>query len=647
MKSHGCTLDCFGCCKFNVEVVENKVVKIEGDKAHPYTKGLICQKGRKHLDRMLAADRILTPMKKVDNQWIAIDFHEAVAIVAEKLSFYKEQYGSNSVMHYSESGSGSVLKGIEDIFFNFYGGITTTDGGTCWSAGTQAQKYDFGYNRANFIDDMLEAKNIIFWSKNAANSHIHAMDRAMRAQKNGAKLIVIDPLFTDTAKKADIYIRIKPSTDAALAMAMTKIVIEDELLDEEFIKENVIGFEEYKAYLDSLDLKYLCHECGVKEEQVRELSHIYAKEKYSTIYLGYGLQRYKNGGNAVRAIDALASITGAIGKKGGGVNYSNKVYPKVLDTDPYNSSNYGINSREFDLNDFPQFSRKEIKAIFISKANPLNQWPHLNEFKASFREIDFKVCIDMFMTDTAKECDLFIPCTNTLETEDLLYSSMSNPYIVYNEKCVEPKHKLMDEYYFFMEVARLMKLEAYPFVNKEEYLKRIISPLNSLGITLEKIKNEYVTIMEGTVAWQDLKFQTPSGKIEIYSELAKKHGISAMPVYVNSNREVGKLRLLTTHPKNSLMSQSFKDIDDRAVAYVNEATAETNNIKNGEILTLKSKVGKISVVMEISEHVPDNTIHMNVGWWEKNSNPNYLTENFVTDMGKQIAYYDSFVEISK
>lgn len=645
MRSHGCTLDCFGCCKLNVHVEDNKVVKIEADKNHPYTKGIMCEKGRNHLKRLNDKDRLYSPMKKKDGKWVNISFEEAIDIIVDKLKYYKEKYSSNSVMHYSESGSGSILKGIEDIFFNFYGGITKADGGTCWSAGSKAQKYDFGYNKSHFIDDVLNSKNIILWSKNPANSHIQLFHRIKKAKEKGIKVIVIDPLCTDTANIADIHIKINPATDAALAMAMAKIIIEENLQDTEFIKENVIGFEEYKAYLDTLDMNYLCDECGVDINTIEELTYLYAKEKYSSIYIGYGVQRYKNGGNSIRAIDALGAITGSIGKKGGGINYSNKVYPDVLNLDPYNSYKYASKEREFDLNEFPSFAKDNLKAIFISKANPLNQWPNLNEFTKAFKGIEFKVCIDMFLTDTAKHCDLVIPCTNTLETEDLLYTSMSNPYIIYNEKCVEPKHKLMDEYYFFRELAGKMDIKEYPYVLKKEYLAQIIKPLEDRRITLENIKNEYVTIKEDDVAWKDLIFKTPSKKIEIYSESAKQNNISPIPVYINEKSS--KLRLITTHPKRSLMSQSFKDIDTMAVANISQNTAKNHNLVNGEIVALKSSNGEIDVQININNKLMDNIVHMEIGWWEKCSNPNFLTEGAVSDMGKQIAYYDTFVEIKK
>lgn len=645
IKSHGCTLDCFGCCKLNVYVEDDSVIKIEADKNHPYTKGIMCEKGRTHLKKIDDKDRIYSPMKKQDGRWVEISFEEAINIIADKLNYYKEKYSSNVVMHFSQSGTGTILKGIEDIFFNFYGGITEADGGLCWSAGTQAQKYDFGYNKSHFIDDVLNSKNIILWSKNPARSHIQLFSMIKKAKVRGAKVIVIDPIYTETAKIADKHIMINPATDGALAMAMTKIVIEENLHDLEFIKENIVGFQEYKAYLDTLDLDYLSKECGIDVETIKELTYLYAKEKYSSIHMGFGVQRYKNGGNSVRAIDALAAITGSVGKKGGGVNYSNKVYPKVLNRDPYLSIDEAVNKRTFDLDKFPSFAKDNLKAIFISKANPLNQLPNLNEFTKAFNDIEFKVCIDMFMTDTAKHCDLFIPCTNTLESEDLLFSSMANPYIIYNEKCVKPKHKLMDEYYFFMELAKKMNMKKYPQVSKEQYLTKIIEPLIEKGITLEKIKNGYVTIEESNIAWSDLVFDTPSKKIEIYSKLLEDEGIIPVPNYVNEKSD--RLRLLTIHPRNSLLSQSFKDVNDIAKANLSQNTANRYNIKDGELVILKSNKGKIEVEINIVEKALDNIIYMDIGWWEKSSNPNFLTDNTVSDMGKQIAYNDTFVEIIK
>ena len=179
----------------------------------------------------------------------------------------------------------------------------------------------------------------------------------------------------------------------------------------------------------------------------------------------------------------------------------------------------------------------------------------------------------MFITDTVKECDLFIPVTNQLESEDLLFSSMMNPYLVYNEKILEPQEKLMDEYYFFMEVAKRLKMSNYPIVTKKEYLEKVIYPLKNINsdISLEYLKNNYFTLHKD-VAWSDKNFVNESGKFEIINcEEIKKFE-------ANKYKDISKLRLLTNHGRDSLSSQHFMDDDGIAIAYINEKEAKRFNI---------------------------------------------------------------------
>ncbi|KJF64387.1 formate dehydrogenase [Clostridioides difficile] len=759
--SHGCTLDCHDCCKFNVYTKGNNVVKIEGDKNHPYTKGFICKKGMAHLDRLNHKDRIKTPMLKVDGVWKEISFDKAIEIMAEMLTYYKEKYTSKSVMHYDQYGSGSVLKYIGDIFFNFYGGVSRHKGGPCWSAGMHAQKYDFGVAKSHAIEDMLNSKSIFVWGKNPAYTTIHTMQIIKKAKEKGIKIVVIDPIYTKTAQVADKYVQVNPGTDGALAIAMAKIIVEDKLYDEEYINSYVIGFEEYKKYLYSLELSFLIDECGVKENDIRELVALYTN-KYSSINVGYGLQKYKNGGNTIRAIDALGAITGQIGFSGGGVNYANKVYQSVINSDPYNSQSYGedrefyvsniskfieeslkntsnkVNyaSDEFDTtsnkvnyildeldttsnkvnyvldelditsnkvnhvsnelgmasnkvnhvsnelditsnkvnyvldelnttsnktdyisNELYNLSNKSIKdnipikMAVITKSNMLNQLPDLVELERVFSKIEFKVCFDMFITDTATLCDMFIPCTNTLESEDIIYSSMTNPYITYNERAVKPAHKLMDEYYFFMELAKKMGLNDYPFVEKRTYLEKVIEPLKRFdkNLDIEKLKNNYFTI-HNPVAWEDKKFETPSGKYELYSESIKNLGISPTPVYIsNKYKEIEdkniSFRLLTNHHADTLFSQHFMDKKSIAQAYINQRMAKKVGIEDKDIVILRSKKAKINVQINIDDGVGNYIVKMYVGWWKKHGNPNSLTDTGISDFGGQVTYNESMVEI--
>lgn len=665
--SHGCTLDCADCCKFNVYVKNDDIIKIEGDKEHPYTKGFICKKGLAHLKRLNHSKRIYKPLIKINDKWKEIEFDEAINIMVKKLSYYKSKFGSKSVLYYEQYGNGTVLKSIGEKFFNFYGGVSLSKGGPCWSAGIAAQKLDFGDSRSHSLEDMLNSKNIFVWGKNPANTTIHTMQMIKRAKKKGSKIIVIDPIETATAKLADKYIKIKANGDKALALAMGQIIIKNKLYDEKYIKLYVNGFEEYKSYILSLNIKDLSKECGVEIYTIEELVKLYC-QKYSTILLGFGMQKYKNGGMTIRLIDALGAITGQIGFSGGGVNYANKVYPKILNTDPYDSEKFS-NNRYYYTNEISEFIEKcnlgntyykndifinheddkgdyelniPIKIAIITKSNLLNQLANINNLKRALSKVEFKVCFDMFITDTVKECDLFIPVTSQLESEDLLFSSMMNPYLVYNEKILEPQEKLMDEYYFFMEVAKRLKMSNYPIVTKKEYLEKVIYPLKNINsdISLEYLKNNYFTLHKD-VAWSDKNFVNESGKFEIINcEEIKKFED-------NKYKDISKLRLLTNHGRDSLSSQHFMDDDGIAIAYINEKEAKRSNINNNEIIYLKSENGQIKVKINIDKSIGDNIIMMFVGWWERHGNPNFLTNSGISDIGGQITYNETFVEIIK
>ena len=665
--SHGCTLDCADCCKFNVYVKNDDIIKIEGDKEHPYTKGFICKKGLAHLKRLNHSKRIYKPLIKINDKWKEIEFDEAINIMVKKLSYYKSKFGSKSVLYYEQYGNGTVLKSIGEKFFNFYGGVSLSKGGPCWSAGIAAQKLDFGDYRSHSLEDMLNSKNIFVWGKNPANTTIHTMQMIKMAKEKGSKIIVIDPIETATAKLADKYIKIKANGDKALALAMGQIIIKNKLYDEKYIRLYVNGFEEYKSYILSLNIKDLSKECGVEIYTIEELVKLYC-QKYSTILLGFGMQKYKNGGMTIRLIDALGAITGQIGFSGGGVNYANKVYPKILNTDPYDSEKFSSN-RYYHTNEISEFIEKcnlgntyykndifinhednkgdyelniPIKMAIITKSNLLNQLANINNLKRALSKVEFKVCFDMFITDTVKECDLFIPVTSQLESEDLLFSSMMNPYLVYNEKILEPQEKLMDEYYFFMEVAKRLKMSNYPIVTKKEYLEKVIYPLKNINsdISLEYLKNNYFTLHKD-VAWSDKNFVNESGKFEIINcEEIKKFE-------ANKYKDISKLRLLTNHGRDSLSSQHFMDDDGIAIAYINEKEAKRFNINNNEIIYLKSENGQIKVKINIDKSIGDNIVMMFVGWWERHGNPNFLTNSGISDIGGQITYNETFVEIIK
>lgn len=641
---NSCSLDCFDVCKIDVFKENGKVIKLQGNKEHNLTDGFLCSKGLKHLNRLYDKNRILRPLLKVGENFEEISFEKALEIIKIKLNEIKNNDSINSIIHYSESGAGGLLKGIHDIFFNFLGGISTASGGTCWSAGCAAHDYDFGDRKTSDLDDMKNAKVIILWSRNPAITSVHLYKKLIEMKKLGVKIITIDFRKNETSIISDLHINVKGGSDGALALALCKMAFENNLVDYNFSKNNIIGFDKFELYLKTISLSELLSDCGVTKSEITKLLEYISLGNIMT-FIGYGLQRYVNGGNNVRAIDALMSITGNIGKSGAGVFYSSKIYPQVLNRDPYKSLNFAKNSREFPITKFSEFvTENKVMAIFISKANPLNQLPNLNKTIEAYKSIPFKVCFDMFLTDTAKNSDLVIPVTNTLESEDIIYSSMLMPSLMYNEKVVDPLDYRMDEFEFFKELAKILELKEYPQVSKVEYLNKILAPLN---IDVESLKKQDINIEKGYIAWENKRFKTPSGKIEIYSETALKNGFEPMPIFIKATKGSKEypIRLVTPHSKESLFNQHIGDSESISKIYI--SIENLSNLQEGDIVIVFSKKGSILSQLKVDSTLKKDEAYIFMQWSKKQGNPNFLTSSIPSDIGGQVAYYDTFINIKK
>lgn len=648
-----CPMDCFDACGMIATREEGRVIKVEGDPAHPLTKGYVCEKGRQHLERLYHPERIKTPRKRVGDTWIDITWEAAIDEISSKLIKIKNEHGTTAVLHCSDAGYGGLSKSVDKMFFNHYGGVTVSRGSLCWSAGIQGQKYGFGDSQGHHPKDHLNAKTIIIWGRNPYNTNLHLMEYLAQAKKQGTHIVLIDPIRTKTANTASEHVYIKPSTDGALALGMAHVIIEEGLADQGYINQHVKGYEAFKEYVADFTPERVEKITGIDQGTIKRLAISYAVNKPSCIIIGYGLQRYINGGNNVRCIDALGAITGNIGISGGGVNYANKGVSHYIKGEVAKSEGFIKSQRTYSKTKLGEFletaEAPSIKCIFVTKANPLVQVPNIPRTMEAFTKVDFKVVIDMFMTDTARLADVVLPCTSIMEEEDIIYSSMFSPYASYSSKVVEPPEGIIGEYEFFRRLARKMELEEYPDINQVEFLERAIQPLkDKFGITLNELKHTYFSIPGREIPWQDGRFQTSSGKFELYSETAITEWASPLPTYIpalEGDREF-PLRLITPHCKNSLHSQHFAFTSEAPVVYLNKNTFTANGLETEGFVRIESKQGALIAKPELDENIGDGILMIYEGWWHKSGSVNILTEDIISDIGEQAAIYDCFCKIS-
>lgn len=652
-----CPLNCFDSCSLIVKVEEGKITAIGGNHEHPLTQGFICQKGRALAERVYSPDRVTQPLLKRGDAWQRVSWQDAYGVWAEKLSRAKEQYGSLAVLHHFDYGSNGLLRSLDQRFFNVFGGVTVPSGSLCWGSGVSAQRYDFGGHYSHSWRDLLNSRTIILWGRDPLVTNLHLVPFLKQAKEHGAKLIVINPTRVKSADLADEYVCVKPGTDAALALGMAYVILEDRLLDLSFVQEHVHGFAEYATMVKEFSPQRASEICGVASDKIINLARNYAKQKPGAIIFGYGLQRYANGGNTVRAIDSLAAITGNIGIPGGGANYAHQ-YNKGLFADLTLQDKAKLH-REVP---FPLLGSKipelnpPLKVAVVSRSNPVSQHPDTAGFLRAFRSIDFKVTIDFYLNDTAQESDLFLPCTTVFEEEDLIVTSW-NEYLGYAPKLIEPIGQAKPDPVIFSELANLMGFGDYFSKSPTELLEEAMSPLQErYGLSLDELRKQgwARNPVAEDVAWSEWKFLTPSGKIELFSEQAAVETGEGTGRYTPP-QESGSttlrdfpLHFLTPHPAHSLHSQFNEAKDNYPELEIHGETAGSYYLRDGDLAIVESPRGQLLCRVKLNSRLRLDTVSVSEGKWLKfGGGVNFLTPTFLPDMGEGVPYYDCRCQLRK
>nr|WP_263323997.1 molybdopterin-dependent oxidoreductase [Neobacillus sp. Marseille-Q6967] len=655
-----CPLNCWDSCGFHVTVENNKVVKVEGDPSHPITKGKICGRGRMLETRTNSSERLLYPLKRVNGEFQEISWERALDEIASKMSLIKENYGSTAVLHSHDYANNGVLKNLDQRFFNSYGGVTELYGSLCWGAGIEAQKWDFGDAYSHEPEDIFNSKNIVIWGRNVARTNMHFYEKLLEAKKRGAMLIVIDPIFNATAKIADKHISVKPGMDGLLAAGIIKEMLRLNIEDREFIENHSTGFNDLVELLNSISLEKVSKMTEVPIETMTELAVVFADKPTST-FMGLGLQRYRNGGNTIRFIDALVAVSGNIGIAGGGANYANLQVGQSFDVGKLAFSSRKENHRQFSImkqaEEVLAAVDPEIKMIIVSCGNPLTQVPDSTVVEQAFSSVETVVVLEQFMTDTARMADYVLPVTTAFEEEDFYYSSMYHHYVNYGPKLVSAPGEAKPDLWIWSQLAnRLGFGEDFNFT-RDEWLEMALHSLSQKGISLEELKEQStIELPVEPVPWQDRQFKTSSGKYEFTSLKNEVDGQLRLAVPEESRWNNPDLaarypyQLLTIHPMRSNHSQNYHlfKAEPQLKVEVAENIAEAKNLQIGDFVRVWNDRGEVRGYISILPKAHPDTINIDEGIWKRfGGSVNNLTSSRESDNGLGSTLYDCLVNIEK
>jgi anaerobic selenocysteine-containing dehydrogenase len=433
-----CPHDCPSVCALEVEVLENhRIGKVNGSKELPYTDGIVCGKVARYSERIHHPDRLLYPLKRVgpkgSGQFERISWDEALDTVANAFLKTEQEYGAESVWPYFYAGTMGLLmrKGINRLrhargYSNMAGTICVSLSNSGWQAGAG------GFNGVD-AREMANSDVIVIWGTNPSSTQIQVMTHALKGVRNGAKLVVIDPYQTKTAKRADMHLPVRPGTDGALACAIMHVLFRDGYADREYLARYTDAPTELEKHLKSKTPEWAADITGLSVDQIEQFAKLYGGTRKSYIRMGYGFSRSRNGAVNVHAVSCLPAVTGAWSVEGGGALYSlsplAKVDMKLIEAPELQQTNI----RTLDMSRIGDILTGEsdalcggapVKAMLIQNTNPVVVAPESAKVKAGFMREDLFVCVhEQFMTETAQMADIVLPATMFLEHDDIYTAS--------------------------------------------------------------------------------------------------------------------------------------------------------------------------------------------------------------------------------
>ncbi len=659
-----CPHNCYDTCSQIATVTNGVVTRIDGDPNHEHTDGRLCAKGYSYVDRLYSRDRLHHPMvqePRGSGVWRRISWDEAMDRVARALISLRDRYGTLlPLCLYRGSGNLGALHTVPEALFGSMGPLTVGVNTLCWTGGMAATTYDFGAARNHDPGDLENARTVLLWGVNPAWTAPHQMSRLLAMKDQGARLILIDPIATATATLSDMYLPIRPGTDGALALGMARHLQETGQIDQAFVEQYTWGWEPFLRYLDAeVTVAWAAAETGLEEALIRQVADEYARNGPSTIWIGYGMQRYRNAGQAVRAINALAALTGQIGRRGTGVQYGQRETWVFRDA-PYlegRSANRTVSTGNL-VESLKGLTDPPVRMIWITQANPIRQGPDSEALRRLLAGMEMVVVVDQFPTATSAAADLILPTTTYLEQVDLNVSYWHHD-VALNERAVEPLFESRSELAIAWALSRAVNQLRPGFAlfptdgDERQWLERLWShdAVQLFGLDGPwALTNGPRRARLPRVAWEDLRFATPSGRYEFWSERAQAAGAPAMPVYASpaAAPEGFPIRLLTPHRAESLNSQFPAQAP---VAEIHPTLAERLGLATGEQAWLISPVGQLSLPVRLTRTVPPDCAVVCGGTeGEELSMINTLTSSCTTDMAdaagmRGTPYADTFINI--
>jgi anaerobic selenocysteine-containing dehydrogenase len=667
-----CPHDCPDTCALDVHVKDGIAVKVMGSAEHAPTAGVLCTKVARYTERTYHPDRLLHPLRRIgkkgEGRFERISWDDAISSIARRLSQIAAE-DPQQVLPYSYAGTMGLVQGesMSQRFFHRLG-ASLLDRTICASAGAAGHRITLGPAIGMDIELAAEANLIIFWGCNAVTSSVHFWGRAQAAKRRGARLIAIDPYRSLTAEKCHEHIALLPGTDGALALGLMHVLIRDDLIDPEYVRDHTLGFDALRERVRSFDPGRVASICGITPREIESLAHLYAATRPALIRANYGLQRVRGGGMAMRNIACLPALVGAFRDAAGGMflstggNFSidNAALsrPDLLGARTprtINMSSIGVALAD---------TQAPIRALIVYNSNPVAVAPDSIRVAAGFaREDLFTVVLEQFPTDTVDYADIVLPATTQLEHLDVV-KPYGHYYMVANNPAIRPLGETKPNTEMFRLLAQAMGFSEPCFKDTDEEIARcaIAEDWDFTAVRTQGWKR--IGAPRGVARFAHGGFGTPSGKVEFYSTSALALGLDALPDYIapleDTRSELARRYPLAmiSPPARNFLNSSFVNVTSLRAGEgepwldIHLDDARARGVIDGSYVRVYNDRGSLRLRARVGDRVRRGVVVALSVWWKKlaqdGKNANELTRgDALTDIGRGPLFYDCLVEVEQ
>ncbi len=654
-------LFCSAGCGIVIEMQDGKPVKITGDSDCPSNKGVLCVVGKNALEQLYSPDRLQYPLKRVgkrgEGKWQRISWDEALDIISLKFGDIKEKFGAKASL-FMRGGTKGYCDSLLLRFANAYGTPNTSMAAPlCFLPTLRAHFTTYGYFST---PDYENTSCVMMWGVNKSATSLPDSLRPTQAMRSGAKLIVIDPAETSFTKKADIWVRLRPGSDLALALALIHVIIYENLYDRNFVDQWIFGFNELKEHVKEYTPEKMSEVTWVSAETIRKVARMYAQSAPACLISGNGIEHGINNFQIARATCILRSLTGNLGRKGGDIDWteapvipaaSRELWLNGLLSDEERAQSISAKQKMLPGNPYQlhqditkailEGDPYKLRAVYLMGANPIHSFADSQRTYDALSKVEFLVVADQYMTPSTKLADIILPVTTHLE-HDRIHVAEFLPTVQIIQK-VAQVGECRSNAQIFIDLAQRMGLGEHFWKNEQEFLNHLLEPS---GMTFEELRQvAHIPCEKRYNFFEQSGFDTPSRKVELYSSLLEEWGFDPLPIHKEQPESpYSEPELYKEYPlvMTSIKIAPYKHSCGRQIsvlrtshpdpiARLHPETAAQYNITDGNWMYVENKRGRVKFKAKFVTSIDPRIIIVEHGWWfpENESDVDYWSKSNV------------------